>query len=133
MDGSAALQPERIHKVGEGFGINRELPVNYVSRNGIDDKLIDNLTRDHHIVIFGSSKQGKTCLRKSCLKDDDYIVVSCQSTMDLNKVHAAILKSAGYEIAESSTRSSDGSFKLSAKFTAKAGVIIASGQGATMM
>jgi hypothetical protein len=71
-----ALPPERIHKVGEVFGISRELPVNYVLRKGIDDKLIDNLTRDHHIVIFGSSKQGKTCLRKSCLNDDDYIVVS---------------------------------------------------------
>jgi hypothetical protein len=102
--------------------------VNYVERKGIDDKLIENLTRDHHIVIFGSSKQGKTCLRKSCLNDDDYIVVSCQSTMDLKQVHAAILKSAGYEIAESSTRSYDGSFKLVAKFTAKAGVIVASGQ-----
>jgi hypothetical protein len=123
------LSPERVHKVGEVFGINRDLPVNYVSRQGVDDKLIDNLTRDHHIVIFGSSKQGKTCLRKSCLRDDDYIVVSCQSTMDLKQVHAAILKSAGYEIAESSTRSSDGSFKLSAKLTAKAGLIVASGQG----
>jgi hypothetical protein len=129
MHGGSALPPERMHKVGEVFGISRELPVNYVLRQGIDDKLIDNLTRDHHIVIFGSSKQGKTCLRKSCLNDDDYIVVLCQSSMDLKQVHAAILKSAGYEIAESSTKSSDGSFKLSAKFTAKAGVIIASGQG----
>ena len=102
--------------------------MNYVSREGIDEKLIDNLTRDHHIVIFGSSKQGKTCLRKSCLHDDDYIVVSCQSTMDLKQVHAAILKSAGYEIAESSTKSSDGSFKLSAKFTGKTGVVVASAQ-----
>jgi hypothetical protein len=128
MNGGCALAPERIHKVGEVFGINRDLPVNYVLRQGIDDKLVENLTRDHHIVIFGSSKQGKTCLRKSCLNDDDYIVVSCQSTMDLKQVHAAILKSSGYEIAESSTKSSDGSFKLTAKFTAKAGVIIASGQ-----
>src|ERR1700730_2032620 len=128
LHGDSALPPERVHKVGEVFGINRELPVNYVSRQGIDDKLIDNLTQDHHIVIFGSSKQGKTCLRKLCLNDDDYIVVSCQSTMDLKQVHAAILKSAGYEMTESSTKSSDGSFKLSAKFTAKTGVIIASGQ-----
>lgn len=122
------MAPERTHKVGEVFGINRELPVNYVLRQGIDDKLVENLTRDHHVVIFGSSKQGKTCLRKSCLNDDDYIVVSCQSTMDLKQVHAAILKHAGYEVAESSTKSSDGSFKLTAKFAAKAGVIIASGQ-----
>ena len=86
---------ERIYKVGEVFGINRELPVNYVPGRGIDEKLIDNLTRDHHIVIFGSSKQGKTCLRKSCLQDDDYMVVSCQSTMDLKQVHTAYLRAQG--------------------------------------
>ena len=40
------MAPERTHKVGEVFGINRDLPVNYVMRQGIDDKLIDNLTRD---------------------------------------------------------------------------------------
>jgi hypothetical protein len=123
-----AMPPERIYKVGEVFGISRDLPVNYVLRRNIDDKLIDNLTRDHHVVIFGSSKQGKTCLRKSCLNNDDYIVVACMGSMDLKQLHAAILKSAGYEIAESSTRSSDGSFKLTAKFSAKVGAIIASGQ-----
>jgi hypothetical protein len=48
MHGGSALPPERMHKVGEVFGISRELPVNYVLRQGIDDKLIDNLTRDHH-------------------------------------------------------------------------------------
>jgi hypothetical protein len=108
--------PEQVHKVADVFGINRDFPLNYVERPGIDDKLIENLTRDHHVVIFGSSKQGKTCLRKHCLTDDDYVVVSCQSHMDLRQLHAAILKCAGYQIEESNTRSSDGSHKLSAKF-----------------
>jgi hypothetical protein len=68
----------------------------------------------HGFLIDGTNIN---CLRKSCLNNDDYIVVSCQSSIELKQVHAAILKSAGYEIAESSTKSSDGSFKLSAKFT----------------
>ena len=59
LHGDSALPPERVHKVGEVFGINRELPVNYVSRQGIDDKLIDNLTRDHHIVIFGAQNKAR--------------------------------------------------------------------------
>ena len=83
---------EHVYKVAEVFGINRDLPVNYVERAGIDEKLIENLTRDQHIVIFGSSKQGKTCLRKHCLNDDDYVVVSCQNNMDLRQLHAAILR-----------------------------------------
>lgn len=49
--------PEKVYKVADVFGINRDLPVNYVERTGIDDKLINNLSRDHHIVIFGSSNK----------------------------------------------------------------------------
>src|SRR3984893_12817818 len=102
MNGGCAVAQERTHKVGEVFGINRDLPVNYVSRQGIDDKVIENLTRDHHIVIFVRSKQGTTFLRKACLTDDDYIVVSCKCTMALKQAHGTILKSSGSEMAESS-------------------------------
>jgi len=108
--------PEKVWRVAEVFGINRDIPINYVERKGIDDKLIDNLTRDQHIVIYGSSKQGKTCLRKHCLRDEDYVVVSSQNHMDLRQLHSAILKEAGYTIEQSSTKSVDGKAKIEAKF-----------------
>lgn len=103
-------------RVAEVFGINRELPVNYVERNGIDNKLLDNLTRSQHLVIFGSSKQGKTCLRKHCLHDSDYIVVASQNNMDLRQLHTAILKMSGFTIQETSTRTVDGKSKVEARF-----------------
>ncbi len=114
--------PKKIWKVGEVFGIGRDLPTNYVERFGIDDKLINNLTRDQHLVIYGSSKQGKTCLRKHCLQDVDYIVVSCLNNMDLRQLHSVILKSAGYVVQESSTRTIDGKAKVEAKFGVKFGI-----------
>ena len=49
----------------------------------MDDKLLENLTRDKHVIIFGSSKQAKTCLRRHCLQEDDYILVQCQNTWDI--------------------------------------------------
>ena len=58
------MAPERTHKVGEVFGISRDLPVNYVLRKGIDDKLIDNLTRDHHVCDFRELKAGKDMFEK---------------------------------------------------------------------
>ena len=113
------LPPETIHKATTVFGISRELPLNYIERAGVDDKLMDNLTRDQHIVIFGSSKQGKTSLRKHCLKEDDYITVSCQNNLALRDLHAAILKAAGYIITASSSRAADGNTKIEASFEAR--------------
>lgn len=108
--------PERTWKVREVYGMSREVPVNYVVRKGIDDKLIDYLTRDQHIVIYGSSKQGKTSLRKHNLTDEDYVVVSCQNNSDLRQLHTVILKSAGYSVQQSESRAVDGKAKIEARF-----------------
>src|SRR6266545_456935 len=58
------------------FGIARDVPANYVTRPDVDGKFIESLTRDKHVVVFGSSKQGKTCLRKYNLVEGDYIPTS---------------------------------------------------------
>jgi hypothetical protein len=53
------------HRLSDVYGISRELPLNYVPREGVDGVFVESLTRDKHIVVYGSSKQGKTSLRKS--------------------------------------------------------------------
>ena len=70
-----SLSAREGNTTDEVFGISRDLPLNYVDRTNVDMKLIENLTREKHIVIYGSSKQGKTSLRKHCLQESDYIVV----------------------------------------------------------
>ena len=57
------------HKASDVYGIGRELPLNYVARKAVDEYFVSNLTRDKHVIIFGSSKQGKTSLRKNCLRE----------------------------------------------------------------
>jgi len=101
------------------YGISRDLPLNYVVRKSVDNILIDNLKRGKHIVIFGSSKQGKTCLRKSCLDSGDYKTVHCQNNWDLANLNAAILKAAGYEITQSTKTSVTGTKKIKAIFKAQ--------------
>ncbi len=107
-----------IHTVDEVFGITRDLPLNYVNREAVDDKLLSELGAGRHIVIFGSSKQGKTCLRKHCLPDESYILVQCSNRSDLADLHANILKRAGFELTQATTRSASGKNKLVAKFKA---------------
>lgn len=107
-----------VHKANDVYGIGRELPLNYVSRKEVDDWFVSNLTRDKHIIIYGSSKQGKTSLRKNCLNEDDYIVIHCSNKWSLADFHAAILKRIGYEVIQSSTKSSTGKNKIVATFKA---------------
>ncbi|MGF6428360.1 hypothetical protein ABIE91_003580 [Bradyrhizobium elkanii] len=103
------------HFTGDVFGVSREIPISYVERDHVDDKLLENITRDKHIIIFGSSKQGKTCLRRHCLSDDDYVLVQCQNTWDISKLSEAILKAAGCEVEVSNTKTVEGKSKLSVK------------------
>lgn len=107
------------HKTADVYGIGRELPLNYVTRPSVDDAFLNNLTRDKHLVIYGSSKQGKTSLRKHCLKDEDYIVVHCSNKWSLGDLHAAILKRAGYVLTQSTTRTTTGKYKILAAFKAQ--------------
>ncbi len=106
---------EQTHTVDEVFGINRDLPLNYVARDSADNVLVNNLARRQHLVIYGSSKQGKTSLRKHCLNTTDYIVVHCSNKWSLEQIHEAILKQAGYEITVSTTKNTSGKHKIFAK------------------
>lgn len=109
---------EIINKTVDVFGINRELPMNYTVRPAVDNFFIENLTRDKHLVVYGSSKQGKTSLRKHCLKDDDYIVVHCSNKWGLAELHSALLKRAGYDVMQSNTKTQSGKNKIIATLKA---------------
>ncbi|MEX5340575.1 hypothetical protein [Pseudomonas sp. I2] len=100
------------YTIDEVFGITRHLPLNYVEREAVDKKLQKELRAKHHIVIYGSSKQGKTSVRKHCLPDESYILVQCSNKSDMADLHANILKRAGFEITQSSKKSSSGKNKI---------------------
>jgi hypothetical protein len=112
------MASEVKNKVVDVYGINRDLALNYVVRKEVDDSFVNNLTRDKHLVIYGSSKQGKTSLRKQCLKDDDYIIVHCSNRWSVGDLHAAILKRVGFEVTQSTTRTATGRHKILASFKA---------------
>ncbi|WP_298736133.1 hypothetical protein [uncultured Psychrobacter sp.] len=100
------------------FGINRDLPLNYVSRKNIDSALLNNLLRKKHLIIYGSSKQGKTSLIKKCIEKEEYITIHCSNKWSLEKLHEAILKKTGYEVTLSENKTTSGKSKILAKFTA---------------
>lgn len=103
---------KEIHRSESVFGISRDLPLNYVTRNDIDVLFNDSLKRHKHVVIFGSSKQGKTSLRKKYLSEEDTIVIHCSNKWSLEDIHINILKRAGFEITQSTKKTSSGKFKI---------------------
>jgi hypothetical protein len=103
-------------RLAEVYGVSRAIPLTYVSRPYVDDKFVTDLTREKHIVVFGGSKQGKTCLRKHCLKDDDYVVVQCHAASSRTVLYEMILKCAGASVALSETRTISGARKFEVSF-----------------
>ena len=112
------LDAAKDYTTDEVFGISRDLPLNYVDRANVDEKLIENLTREKHIVIYGSSKQGKTSLRKHCLQESDYIVVQCGNRWDVEDILSNILKRAGFKITQSEKKTVSGKNKILASLSA---------------
>jgi hypothetical protein len=110
------------HRLSDVYGISRELPLNYVPREGVDGVFVESLTRDKHIVVYGSSKQGKYNLT-----EDDHVVVTCSNKWTgLAQLHTAILKAAGYTIEQSTTKTAEGTFKVTAKLEGKAKIAMSS-------
>ncbi|MEH2398470.1 hypothetical protein [Nostoc sp.] len=106
----------KVYKTNDVYGISRDLPLNYIKRQEVDQKLIENLDKSRHIVIYGSSKQGKTSLKKSCLKSDEYINIQCLNHWKLTDIHLAILKHAGYQTTQSVKQTASGKQKVAASF-----------------
>jgi hypothetical protein len=107
------------HRVDEVYGVTRDVPLNYVERDSVDQKFLDSLSVDKHLIIFGSSKQGKTSLRKNSLNENEYILVQCQNTWTLEKLSESILKEVGYKIEISTEKTTENRSKFIARISAK--------------
>jgi hypothetical protein len=96
-----------VSLLGEVFGVSNDILKSYVSRENIDNEFNDRLElTDHHIVIFGETKVGKSHLRKKYIPDaEGVIVVDCSKGVSLSEIYTQILSKAGIEITESLTRS----------------------------
>lgn len=116
---SATTPPKLVqHTTDAVYGISRDVPLNYVTRANVDERSIDNLTREKHLIIYGSSKQGKTSLRKHCLKDTDYVTVQCANKWTIEEILSNILKRAGFRITQSEKRTVSGRNKIVAEISA---------------
>ena len=86
------------YSVDTVFGMRRGDTHHYIQRLGVDNAFITHLIGDRHLCIYGSSKQGKTALRKKHISDSQCLVVVCDRSWTSTDVFAALLRTAGYQI-----------------------------------
>lgn len=102
------------------FGIKREQVASYVVRTKVDGLFIKALETDRQIIVYGSSKQGKTSLVDKHLPYKDNIVVNLTPKYNLIDIYKTILRNLGVEIV-TETQSASGTateFGLGAKIKA---------------
>lgn len=102
------------------FGISKNVLKSYVQRTEIDNEFQDKLDlTDHHIVVFGETKVGKSHLRKKYIPENNSVVViDCTKEISLSEIYTQILYKAGIEITDSLTRSIEEGSKFTSEVQA---------------
>jgi len=109
-------------KLAEVYGTSRKIPLTYTIRATVDDRFLNDITRDKQIVIHGSSKQGKICLRSYHLNDDDYVVVQCTRDSSKASLYEMILKKAGIHSKVTEAKTVKGSLKVNVTIGGEGGL-----------
>jgi hypothetical protein len=110
---------EKINKLSDVFGNSRNIPLTYQTRVEVDDRFVNDLTREKHLVLHGGSKQGKTCLRKYHLGENEAIVIQCTRDTTKAGLYEMILKKAEIEYEVTNSKTTKGSNKVTVKVTGK--------------
>jgi hypothetical protein len=117
-------------QLSQVFGVSRNIPLTYVERSTVDGKFRQSLAREKHLVVYGRSKQGKTCLHKHCLAPEQYIVIQCGNATNVAQLYAAILKEAGAAVTLTEKQTTTGTKKLGVEFSASGKIpLLVQGQG----
>ncbi|MDO1495481.1 hypothetical protein HND72_12935 [Pseudomonas putida] len=107
-------------KLAEVFGVSKDPVASYIERNAVDEALENALGETRQIIIYGSSKQGKTALLQRHVPEEKRITVHCGPTTTAEDLYRSILRQQGVEITSEKTAETGRELTagISAKFTA---------------
>jgi hypothetical protein len=107
-------------QVGDVFGVSAKPVLSYVERDEVDDRFRHAINSDKQIVVYGSSKQGKTSLVSKYLPYAGNLLVSLTPKTTVLDMYQTILSSSGIRIKANSTekRSIESTLGMSAKVRA---------------
>ncbi|WP_273776784.1 hypothetical protein [Acinetobacter sp. GSS19] len=92
-----------INKLSDVFGVRSKLVKSYIERLEVDNAFKEAITDGNEIVVYGSSKQGKTSLILNNLERDQYVKVECSPQTNRIDIYKSILRQMEITFVESST------------------------------
>jgi len=95
-----------MYQTNDVFGVRSKLVASYIEREKVDELFIDALRHENELIVYGSSKQGKTSLLLNNLKEDQYVKVECSPQTQPIDIYKSILRQLGIAFIESETASS---------------------------
>jgi hypothetical protein len=108
-----------MSKTQNVFGVSSGVVESYIEREEVDGSFRTALESKKQIIVYGSSKQGKTALLNKQLKPESQLVYQCAPDAEKKDVYAWILRNSGVQIltesSEQTTESGFTSTKLSTK------------------
>ena len=107
-------------KLEEVFGVSAKPILSYVERDEVDTRFQEALSSDKQIIVYGSSKQGKTALVSKYLPYEANLLVSLTPKTTVLDIYHTILSDAGIRITigASERRSSETSLGVAARVKA---------------
>ncbi|TDO71611.1 hypothetical protein DFR79_1452 [Halanaerobium saccharolyticum] len=107
-------------KVSDVFGVRKEMVLSYIERENVDGKFENALESDRHIVIYGSSKQGKSALVQKHISEDKMISIGCGPKMSTQDIYKSLLRQIGIKIETSQEKTQNSSGEVTVKTSIKA-------------
>lgn len=93
-------------KTTDVFGVKSKLIASYIERDAVDVRFNEAINDGNEVIVYGSSKQGKTALTLKHLQEDAYVKVECSPQTQPIDIYKSILRQLGITFIESETKDS---------------------------
>jgi hypothetical protein len=109
------------HETADVFGVKSTLIKSYIERDAVDERFKSALDDGNEVIVYGSSKQGKTSLILRHLDEGQYVKVECSPQTQPIDIYKSILRQLDirYIDSETSENGSEHGGKISAGFKIK--------------
>lgn len=114
-------------KLEEVFGVTSKPILSYVERSQVDDSFKEALESHKQIIVYGSSKQGKTALVSKHLPYGENLLVSLTPKTQLLDIYQTMLSQAGVKLTGSIIEKSSTELAVSVSAKVKAMIPIFGG------
>ncbi|WP_460142791.1 hypothetical protein [Pseudomonas sp. S3_B08] len=92
------------YKTSDVFGVRSQLIESYIERPSVDELFSAALEDKNQVIVYGSSKQGKTSLTLKHLNPEEYVKVECSPQTQAIDIYRSILRQSNITYFESDTQ-----------------------------